>query len=158
MTQTKRSDTPINTGRRDLLMGATAITAALATGATFASGETMHNHDHQTPARNTALIDAALDCIKKANACNDHCIELVKQGDTSIADCLSSVAVALPMCNALSTLASSKSKHLAEMAKVCISVCEDCYEECKKHQKHIACKECMDSCAVCIEECNKVLA
>ncbi len=157
MSKNKLSDSTINNGRRDLLLGATAISAALASGTTFAAADE-HKHHYHAGASNTALIDAALDCIKKADACSAHCIVLVKQGDTSIAECLSSVAETLPTCRALAALASSESKHLKALAKVCIDICQDCYDQCEKHQEHVECKECMDSCAVCIDECKKILA
>ncbi len=145
-----------NNDRRELLLGGTAVAAALASGETFAASE---HYNHRGAPSNSGLIDSALDCVKKGIACSDHCIELVKQGDTSIADCLKTVTVMLPMCTALSKLASSKSRHLSSVAKVCIAVCEDCHEECKKHaEKHAECKACMESCAACIDECKKVAA
>ena len=142
--------------RRNLLIGATAMTAALATGTTFAASG--HKHHHASN-RNTGLIDTALDCIKSGQACNDHCIELVKSGDTSIADCMSSVSEMLAACTALSQMASYQSKHLAALAKVCIAVCEDCEKECSKHEKkHAECKACAESCRDCIKACEKVAA
>jgi len=153
----KIAELPENSSRRNLLLGATAVTAALASGASFASSE--HEHHHHGANSNTDLIDAALDCVKKGEACNDHCIELVKSGDTSIAECLDTVSVMLPMCSTLSKLASAQSKHLAEFAKVCIAVCEDCEKECKKHEdKHAECKACMKSCGDCIKQCKKIIA
>jgi Cys-rich four helix bundle protein (predicted Tat secretion target) len=145
-----------NISRRRLLAGAAAVTATVATGNVFASDNTHHHHGANP---NTGLIDAALDCIKTGDACSDHCIALVKQGDTSIADCLNSVAETLPMCRALSKLASSESKHLYALAQVCISVCKDCEKECKVHQdKHVECRECMESCAACVKACEKIAA
>ncbi|MDH5389493.1 MAG: Csp1 family four helix bundle copper storage protein, partial [Gammaproteobacteria bacterium] len=101
---------------------------------------------------------AALDCIKTGQACNDHCIELVKTGDTSIADCMDILTESLAMCIALSQMASAQSSHLPELAKLCISVCEECEKECRKHEKkHAACKACADSCNACIKACKKIV-
>ena len=131
------------------------MTATFATGKTFASSE----HQHHQMNRNTAVIDAAMDCVKKGDACLDHCIELVKMNDTSIADCLATVTDMLPMCTALAKLASNQSPHLAELANVCISVCEACEKECRKHEKkHTECRNCAESCAACIKECKKIAA
>jgi Cys-rich four helix bundle protein (predicted Tat secretion target) len=106
---------------------------------------------------NNSLIDAALDCVKKGEACSNHCIILIKNGDNSVADCLDSVGETLAMCAALSTMASSQSTHLNALAKVCIDVCKDCEKECEVHaDKHAECKACMESCAACIEECEKL--
>lgn len=144
--------------RRDLLKGAVVATAAMATGASSsvigASNEHMH---HGNP--NTALVDTALDCLKTGQACLDHCIDLFKMGDTSVADCADKVTEMLAMCNALSQMASYQSKHLAAVAKVCAAVCKDCKKACDKHaDKHEACKACAKSCEDCIEACEKIAA
>jgi Cys-rich four helix bundle protein (predicted Tat secretion target) len=147
--------------RRNMLLGAAAMTAtvttAMASGNVFASSHGEHMHDHGN--KNEALIDAAMDCLKKGDLCTDHCIELVKTGDTSIADCLASVSDMEPMCKALAKLAANQSPHLTELVAVCISVCETCEKECRKHEKkHAQCKACADSCADCIKECKKLTA
>jgi Cys-rich four helix bundle protein (predicted Tat secretion target) len=145
---------PASQGRRDVLLGAAAAATTLAAGTVFAATEHHHKMDG-----NPGLVDAALDCVKKSQACNAHCIELVKSGDTSIADCMKSVSETLAACTALSQLASSHSAHLPAFAKVCISICSDCEKECRKHEdKHAECKACADSCRNCIDACKKVAA
>ena len=147
-----------NASRRTVLMGAAAATATLAASNAFASSDD-HKHHHHAMNPHGDLINAALDCVKKGTACSDHCIKLVKQKDTSIADCLAAVNDMLPMCETLSKLATSQSDHLKDFAKVCIAVCEDCEKECKAHEdKHVECRECMKSCAHCIKECKKLVA
>jgi len=80
-------------------------------------------------------------------------------GDNTIAECLMAVTDMLPMCNTLAKLASSQSSHLADFAKVCIAVCEDCEKACEEHaDKHDECNACMKSCRVCIKECKKLIA
>ena len=141
------------TSRREVLLGAAAIAATLATQTAFAGDE--HHHKGS----DTGLIDASLGCVKAGQICLDHCVELIKNGDTSISACLEAVSDMLPMCSTLSKLASSQSPHLAAFAKVCIAVCEDCEKECQKHaNKHAACKACAESCAACIKACKKVAA
>jgi Cys-rich four helix bundle protein (predicted Tat secretion target) len=149
------SELPEDNSRRNILLGAAAMTAAITSGQTFASS----GHEHHQMNKNTAVIDAAMDCVKKGDACLDHCIELVKMGDISIAECLGTVTDMLPMCTALSKLAANQSPHLAQLATVCISVCEACEKECRKHEKkHTQCKNCAESCAACIKECKKIAA
>lgn len=143
---------PENQNRRNLLLGSVAVATALAAAPAFSAG----GHEHHAENPNAGLIDAALDCVKKGDVCQQHCIELVKAGDTSIADCLRTVVDMLPMCATLTKLASHQSVHLAALARVCIAVCEDCEKECRKHEnKHAACKACAESCAACIEACKK---
>lgn len=155
MNSTDKSELLENKDRREILLGAAAVAATLATGSAMAETD----HSHHMMNKNTALVDTALDCIKNGQACNDHCIDLVKSGDTTIADCMATVTEMLAACTALSQLASAQSSHLAAMAKVCASICEDCEKECRKHEKkHQACKACADSCHDCIEACKKVTA
>ncbi len=139
--------------RRDLLKGAVVASAAMASGTVFGSSNEHHHHSNA----NTGLVDTALDCIKTGQACLDHCFELFKQGDNSVANCADKVNEMLAMCTALTQMASSQSKHLAEVAKVCAAVCKDCKKECEKHaKKHAACKACAESCEKCIKACEKI--
>lgn len=141
--------------RRDLLKGAVAISAAtMISGVAQASSG---HHHHANP--NAAVVDTALDCIKTGQACLEHCFDLFKQGDISVADCADTVTDMLAMCTALTQMASSQSKHLAGVAKVCAAVCKDCKKACEKHaDKHAACKACAESCEDCIKACEKIAA
>ena len=146
--------------RREMLCLAATTTAAatLASGATFAASSD-HDHAHHSKNENEGLIDSAFDCVKKGQLCMDHCMELFKVGDTSVAECADSVNEMLAMCNALAQMAAYRSSHLSNLAKVCIDVCNDCEKKCREHEEdHSECKACADSCAICAEECEKVLA
>ena len=141
--------------RRDLLKGAVAASAVMASGTALASSKD-HSH-HQNS--NLGVVDTALDCVKNGQVCLDHCIDLFKQGDTSVADCADKVTEMLAMCTALSQMASYQSKHLAAFAKVCAAVCKDCKKACDKHaDKHQACKACAESCEDCIKACENIAA
>ncbi len=162
MKQTDNVDMVENKGRRDVLLGA-AVATTLVAGTAFASSEHEHHHAGHgmmvSSERETSLIDAALHCVKSGEICNDHCIELVKQGDTSIAECLASVSDMLVTCAGLSRLAANQSAHLAAFAKVCIAVCKDCEKACAKHENHHAeCRACAQSCRECIKACEKIAA
>ena len=149
-----------NKGRRDMLLGAAVVTTIAASTVMGASEHDHHAGHNMTPSdRDTSLIDASLHCVKSGQICNDHCIELVKQGDTSIAECLASVSDMLAACTGLSRLAANESTHLAAFAKVCIAVCKDCEKACAKHENHHAeCRACAQSCRECIKACEKVAA
>ena len=124
----------ISMGRRELLAGATAVIAMA--GSNVAMAEMDHSHHHASNPHEAA-VDAALDCLKKGQACLDHCMILFKQGDNSVAACADTVNEMLAMCTTLSKLASYQSKHLKAFAKVCIASCKDCRKECRKHEdKH----------------------
>ena len=148
--------------RRELLRGAVALSALTAAGAaTAASGGHDHHAHHGGHAANPheELIDSALDCVKTGTICQDHCVELIKAGDTSIAECLDSVQEMLAMCTALAKMAAYQSDQLKAVAKICAEVCRRCEKECRKHAEHHAqCKACAESCKRCIEACEKVAA
>lgn len=152
---------PANQERREMLRGVLAVTAAVSASALFAQE---NEHQHQPVANanaegNPEVIDAALHCVKSGQLCLAHCVQLVKNGDTSIAQCLAATTQMLTMCNALSQMAAAQSKYLPELAKICIEVCEDCEKECRRHEeKHAACKACADSCSNCIKICKKISA
>ncbi|MFA5898909.1 MAG: four-helix bundle copper-binding protein [Hyphomicrobium sp.] len=148
--------------RRALLATLAASGAALAVGTANAQEGHEHQHeghaDHSGPAPHQALVDAALDCVKRGEVCANHCISLLGQGDTTLKDCLRSVLTMLPACEGLARLAAFDAKRLKEFAKVCADICADCQAECKKHaEHHAACKACGESCAACVEECRKVV-
>lgn len=144
--------------RRELLLGAAAAAAVATTGRAFAAGNDMHEHHHAAPTRNAGLIEAASDCVLKAQICLQHCIDLLGQGDKSMAACAKSASQVEAVCAALRKLAAAEAKNLPQMAKVAMAVCKECEEECKKTEKHPECKACMEACAACYRECKKVAA
>ena len=146
--------------RRNILLGATAVATAAGLGlSSNAHAEMDHHNMHAIPAERQKVIDASLHCVKAGQACIQHCIDMFKMKDTSMAECADSVQEMLATCTALSQLASYDSRHLKDFAKVCINVCEDCKESCDKHaDKHAACKACSESCDDCIKACKAYIA
>ncbi len=143
-----------NNSRRDLLKGLLA-TAAVVTAAPALATED-HSHHHMTKI-NKALINIANECAQHGDECIDHCIELFKAGDTSVAKCAETVNEMIVMCRALAKMATYQSEQLVAVAKICIDVCQVCADECGKHSKHPQCKACERSCLECIEECKKIV-
>ncbi len=153
--QTEFDSTLENINRRKLLVGTAAVAAAMAGSNVIASDDHKHHH----AAKHNDLVVSALDCIKTGEACSHHCIQLIKDGDNSVAECLEIVEQMLPMCRTLSSLASADSRHLYAFAQVCAAVCKDCEKECEVHaDMHAECKACMESCTACIKECEKLTA
>jgi Cys-rich four helix bundle protein (predicted Tat secretion target) len=149
--------------RRSFGLATTGLLATAA-GATTLSAQTTHDHGASHDAGGThqgaahkALVEAALHCVNKGEVCLNHCVTQMGSGDTSLKDCLATVAVMLPMCTTLARVAAMDAKRLKDIAAVCIDICRDCEEECRKHEQHHAeCKACAESCAACIAECKKV--
>lgn len=143
--------------RREVLCLAATVsaTATLASSVAFAASD---DHAHHSKNENEGLIDSAFDCIKNGQLCMDHCMELFKVGNNSVAECADSVNEMLAMCTALTQMAAYRSNHLSSLAKVCLDVCKDCEKKCREHEdKHAECKACADSCKTCADECEKVL-
>jgi Cys-rich four helix bundle protein (predicted Tat secretion target) len=115
-------------------------------------------HTATGPAKYQDLIDAAFMCENRGEVCVDHCVKQLGMGDTSLKDCLSSVAAMLPMCTTVARFAALDAPRLKEVTKLCVDVCTDCEKECRKHEEHHAqCKNCAESCAAFIREGRKVL-
>jgi Cys-rich four helix bundle protein (predicted Tat secretion target) len=140
--------------RREMLGGMGVLAMAAVAGQASAAE---HDHHHHHGAKNQTLINGASDCIKTGEACINHCLDLLAQGDKEMAACAKSVNELLAVCAALQRLATVDSKFLPKYAKVSAEVCEACEKECRKHEKkHKECKACADSCAACLKECKKI--
>jgi len=125
----------------------------------LAKKNSKHEHHHHMGGKYNKLMEAGSHCIEQGLLCADHCIELLKNKDTSIAQCLETVEEMLPVCKTLVDLAGYNSKYLKKYAEVCILYCEECAKQCKKHaKKHKECKNCMDSCNACIKACKAIAA
>jgi len=144
--------------RRELLLGGAALAMAATTGHAFASGHTAHEHQHNAATGNAGLIAAAADCVVKAQACLQHCLVLLGEGDTSMAACAKTASQVEAACEALQKLAAAGAKSLPLFARAAMEVCQACAEECKKTAKHPECKACGEACAVCFQACKKIAA
>jgi len=145
--------------RRELLQSAAALTVAAATISVSAAEDHNHHHDHGGGSKYLPLLNAASDCVAKGEVCIAHCLELLGEGNKSMAACAQSVNQMLALCGALRTLAAQQSTHTVSLAKVALAVCTDCEKECRKHEnEHAECKACADSCAECISQCKAVTA
>ena len=148
--------------RRQLMVTGASAVAALGLAGPALAQEAKAEKGAQTrivPARNQPLVDAASECIQVGETCLEHCYTLLAQGDKSMARCAETVRAALPLCEALRSLAIQDSAHLAELAALCSKVCRDCEKACKIHAKHHdICKECAESCDRCAQACDRFTA
>ena len=148
--------------RRNLLIGAAALTTLSGMsvlGRAHAEEHSHEHHQHTIDQGRMRIIEHSTDCVMKGEICIAHCLELFKMGDTSVAECADVAHEMLASCTAMGKLASYDSKHLKDFVRVCIGVCEDCEKACREHEKkHAECKACADSCADCIRVCRDYLA
>lgn len=146
--------------RRELLLGSLALAGAAVAGNAQAveHKHDMPEHRHDAPASNAAVAAAAADCLQTGEVCLNHCLDLWAQGEKDMAACARSVNQLLATCGALQQMANQNSKHLAKLATVAMAVCKECEQECRKFDKHEACKACAEGCAACYKECKKIAA
>ena len=147
--------------RREMLKVATGGLMLAAAGNTVFAAEPKqhadHQHMHGSGNKNQSLIDAAADSVKRGQACLQHCIESLSQGDKELGKCAMLVNDMIAACVAIEQLANYNSPHLAKMAKVAMDICHDCEEECRKFEKkHEVCKASAEACAACYKECKKI--
>ena len=107
---------------------------------------------------NPALVKALRACETAGTTCLNHCVRLTRAGDKSIAECMRSVQAMLPVCTALRQLAGQDARRLRDLARVCMAVCSDCEDECRKHEfHHVECRNCAEACAATVRECKAVI-
>ena len=152
-----------NTSRRDLLKGLGMATAVVGAGLSMNANAVMVDHskmNHQIPidVKLEELIDTFLECIKMGEICNQHCMHMFQMGDTTLANCSIAVQELIAANTAVLRFAANNSEHLKTFVEATIKVCESCEAECKKHDKHIQCKDCAEACRDCIDFCTEYLA
>jgi Cys-rich four helix bundle protein (predicted Tat secretion target) len=140
--------TPLSSTRRAWLGAAGALGAGLAVAAR-AEGTDHHAH-HPAPARD--LVAAAGHCVSEADLCDQHCLAMFREGDTSLVDCAARVRELAALCTAAGKLAAQDSPRLNALLEVCAESCKACEDECRKHEaKHEVCKACADACVRMVE-------
>jgi Cys-rich four helix bundle protein (predicted Tat secretion target) len=146
--------------RRSFLAAGAGLVAAAAT--VTAQAAPPAKSDKPAPAGGgsgmAAVADAAADCVRKGEACLQHCLSMLATGDTSMAACSRTVRDVLATSHALETLAASGGPRAAALAKVAADVARDCQAECAKHAQHPPCKACGDACARLIAAIAKLPA
>ena len=136
-------------------LGVAAITACQAAPPAGAAAE--EEHVHSDP-KNENLTRAALECARVGEDCIAHAFDLIKAGDTTLAQCADLNAQTTAATIALAKLSAADSKHLKAFAKVVGTLCRDCEEECLKHDHHMACMLSAQACKACAEACEAAVA
>ena len=144
--------------RREAL-GTIVAAGMAALAANSAMAEDHSHHHHQAGPKYQALADSAQNCLATGEACLNHCLTLLGQGDTEMATCAKSVNQMMAMVETLRKLAITESRFLPRYATLCAEMCEDCEKACRKHEdKHAECKACANACAACSKECKAIAA
>ncbi|MDX8412829.1 MAG: four-helix bundle copper-binding protein [Mariprofundales bacterium] len=147
--------------RRALIKGAGSVGAGALAGMAlggnaFAAGA-MHNKGMQAhhQRKHAKMTDAINHCVLAGNDCIAHCLDLIKNGDNTIIDCLRSTEQMRAFCQAHAYLSAADSPHLNDICRLAIKICGDCSKACDKHaEKHAICKACRDACDACVKACK----
>lgn len=142
--------------RREFLTAAGTVAASAAAIASVnqALAEDMPMAGHAE--HKGGIAKSAGHCVSTGEECVAHCLKLFAKGDTTLAQCAISASQLVTVCRALSDLALAKSGYVPAMAKVVLTVCNDCEKECRKYEEHAECKACADACKACAEDCRKL--
>lgn len=158
----KRIEPSLDINRRDFIAAASSVAAVgmvAVPGNAVADDDEPHRHRRHHEPKHLDLIEAALDCVAKGQACIGHCLDLMASGDTSVAECAKSVNLMTPFCDSFARFAVADSVMLKDMAQMCLKVCDDCEKACHEHEdEHVECYECAEACRNSIRACGKYLA
>lgn len=97
--------------------------------------------------------------MKCASICN-HCASSCTQEEDvkMMASCIQLDMECAAVCYAAAQLMSLGSSRAQEFCALCADICDECAEECGKHEHMKHCKECADACRICAEECRNFAA
>lgn len=97
-----------------------------------------------------AFIEACQQCMTACAVCLDFCL-----GKPEMEDCAKLCRDCLVVGGACTTLLASGSEHAKALCNVCANLCQDCADECSKHDND-HCRQCAKACRTCIEEYSKM--
>ena len=100
-----------------------------------------------------ACIEACLQCAAVCNHCASSCTQ--EDDVKMMARCIQLDMECAAICYSAAQLMSLGSSRAEEVCRICAQICQDCGDECGKHEmKH--CKECAEVCYRCAEECRSM--
>ena len=147
------NETNVGMSRRNLLIGMGAAAATAYAGSALSAAEGHDHSKHKT--KKPDLLGAVNNCTDRGERCIAHCLVSFQEGDTELADCASKVTEMIAICNGFSYLVAANSSYNKDYAAVCKQVCEDCAEECRKHDQHYECKDCAEACEKLVKKIDK---
>lgn len=98
--------------------------------------------------RNEKLIHALGNCINHCNYCADACLD--EENVKMMVKCIRIDKVCAEACAALNQVLATNNKDVQGLIDYCITVCNDCADECEKHE-HQHCKDCAKACRECVQ-------
>lgn len=108
----------------------------------------MHKKDLET-------IRQLNDCANECNQCFSKALDEV---DVSMfARCIELDRECADICQLTASFLARDSEHAHELMQLCAKICDECADECAKHQDD-HCKRCAEACRACADTCIGHLA
>lgn len=151
--------------RRRFLVSAATVAALAAAGRAEAADDSRPGHAGHEGAKAhdpalKALAEVATECIGRVEACIRFCIGSLREGESSLADCLATAVRLQPVVGAMATVAVLDAKPVEStraLAAACAKFCRECEKACEPHyEMHASCRECGESCGSCADRCDAV--
>ena len=100
-------------------------------------------------------IQALHECMEAFNHCYDACLQ--EEDVNAMVECIRLDRECADICAFLEQSITRNSPYMQEIAKVCITACEECADSCEAHH-HDHCQKCAKACRKCADECRKLIA
>ncbi|MFT8320100.1 MAG: four-helix bundle copper-binding protein [Bacillus sp. (in: firmicutes)] len=104
--------------------------------------------------REQALMKSLQECMIACNHCLMEC--LAEDHEDMMIDCIRLDRECAEFCSYLEQALIRKSPYALDLNKLCLSICEACAVECRKHE-HKHCQYCADICTQCAEACKNFM-
>lgn len=107
------------------------------------------------------MMNPYKDCIKSCIECFIACeacltTSLQSKEAKEMAACIQLERQCADMCKTAVSLMLHQSTHAQRLCEMCIKACQQCAQECAKHNNHAYYRHCMRACEQCAQECEKV--
>ncbi len=93
------------------------------------------------------------ECVRACNNCADSCLS--EDNVQMMAECIRTDIVCAAVCKTTADILASDFRNVEGMIKYCAEVCEQCADECEKHD-HSHCQKCASICRKCAAECESL--
>lgn len=97
------------------------------------------------------IIRQLNDCANESNHCFNACLQ--EEEVNMMAPCIKLVRDCADICQFTASMLARGSEHAHHLLKECAVICQDCAEECAKHD-YDHCKKCTEVCRKCTEACK----
>lgn len=100
------------------------------------------------------LLKKLQECMIACNHCLNEC--LTEDHVEMMLDCIRLDRECVEICSVLESAIIRQSPYTNQLAEICLVVCNDCSEQCEKHE-HRHCQYCAVICRECAEACRDFL-